>query len=43
VPKGEERSFQKALLQPTLEKNFRLVAKALKQLGQTKLLKYLTR
>ncbi|MCX5751830.1 MAG: YgiQ family radical SAM protein [Candidatus Saganbacteria bacterium] len=43
VPKGEERSFQKALLQPTLEKNFRLVAKALKQLGQSNLLKHLTR
>ncbi|MBU0671619.1 MAG: YgiQ family radical SAM protein, partial [Candidatus Margulisbacteria bacterium] len=42
VPKGEERSFQKALLQPQLAKNYRLVAKALKQLGKGKLLKQLT-
>ncbi len=41
VPKGEERSFQKALLQPHLSKNFRLVVKALKQLGKEKLLKQL--
>ncbi|MFA4844501.1 MAG: YgiQ family radical SAM protein [Candidatus Margulisiibacteriota bacterium] len=42
VPKGEERSFQKALLQPYLKSNFRLVAKALKLLGKTDLLKKLT-
>lgn len=42
VPKGEERSFQKALLQPHLEKNYRLVAKALKQLKNMNLLKSLT-
>jgi uncharacterized radical SAM protein YgiQ len=34
VPKGEERSFQRALLQPYLEKNYRLVVKALKQMGR---------
>jgi uncharacterized radical SAM protein YgiQ len=38
VPRGEERSFQKALLQPHLEKNRRLVAKALKALKRTILL-----
>jgi len=43
VPKGEERSFQKALLQPTLEKNYRLVVKALKQLKKESLLKELLR
>ncbi|MFH1542261.1 MAG: YgiQ family radical SAM protein [bacterium] len=43
IPKGEERSFQKALLQPHLEKNYRLVTKALKQMGKTKYLKELTR
>jgi len=43
VPKGEERSFQKALLQPQLEKNYRLVVKALKQLKEEKLIKYFTR
>jgi len=43
VPKGEERSFQKALLQPHLEKNFRQVAKALKQLKREDLIKGLTR
>jgi len=32
IPKGEERSFQRALLQPQLEKNYRQVTKALKQL-----------
>jgi uncharacterized radical SAM protein YgiQ len=42
VPKGEERSFQKALLQPQLKSNYRLVAKALKLLGRTSLLKKLT-
>ncbi|MDD4179615.1 MAG: YgiQ family radical SAM protein [Candidatus Margulisbacteria bacterium] len=42
VPKGEERSFQKALLQPTLEKNYRLVAKALKQMKKEMLLPLLT-
>ena len=41
VPKGEERSFQKALLQPHLAKNHRLIVKALKQLGKEKLLKRL--
>ena len=43
VPKGEERSFQKALLQPTLEKNYRLVVKALKQLKREALVKTLVR
>ena len=43
VPKGEERSFQKALLQPWLDRNYRLVAKALKQLGQEKLISTLTK
>jgi len=43
VPRGEERSFQKALLQPQLEKNYRLVVKALKQLKEEKLIKDLTR
>lgn len=42
VPQGEERSFQKALLQPQLKKNYRLVAKALKILKKEKLLKFLT-
>ena len=42
VPKGEERSFQRALLQPTLEKNYRQVAKALKSLKKENLLKLLT-
>lgn len=42
VPRGEERSFQKALLQPHLEKNYRQVAKALKQLGRPELIKGLT-
>jgi len=32
VPKGEERSFQKALLQPHLQKNYRQVVKALRKL-----------
>jgi radical SAM superfamily enzyme YgiQ (UPF0313 family) len=43
IPKGEERSFQKALLQPWLERNYRLVAKALKQLGQENLISTLTK
>lgn len=43
IPKGEERSFQKALLQPTLEKNYRLVVKALKQLKRTDLTASLTK
>ena len=42
VPRGEERSFQKALLQPHLEKNYRQVVKALKQLGREDLIKVLT-
>ncbi|MFA4857972.1 MAG: YgiQ family radical SAM protein [Candidatus Margulisiibacteriota bacterium] len=42
VPKGEERSFQRALLQPQLEKNYRQVVKALKTLKKEKLIKYLT-
>jgi uncharacterized radical SAM protein YgiQ len=43
VPKGEERSFQRALLQPYLGKNYRQMAKALKQLRQEDLIKYLTK
>ncbi|MFA5113649.1 MAG: YgiQ family radical SAM protein [Candidatus Margulisiibacteriota bacterium] len=43
IPKGEERSFQKALLQPQLAKNYRLVAKALKMLKREDLLKTLTK
>ncbi|MDD5593920.1 MAG: YgiQ family radical SAM protein [Candidatus Margulisbacteria bacterium] len=43
VPKGEERSFQRALLQPQLEKNYRLVVKALKQLHKEDLIKTLTK
>jgi uncharacterized radical SAM protein YgiQ len=42
VPRGEERSFQRALLQPTLPASYRLVVKALKQLRQEKLIKLLT-
>ena len=42
VSKGEERSFQKALLQPHLEKNYRQVVKALKQLKRTDLVETLT-
>ena len=42
VPKGEERAFQKALLQPHLEKNLRQLAKALKQLGRSDLIQKLT-
>jgi len=42
VPKGEERSFQRALLQPKLKKNFRQVAKALKGMKKTDLIPYLT-
>ncbi|MBI5700773.1 YgiQ family radical SAM protein [Candidatus Saganbacteria bacterium] len=41
VPKGEERSFQKALLQPHLEKNKRQVIKALTVLGKRTLIKAL--
>lgn len=37
VPRGEERSFQKALLQPYLEKNYREVVKALKVLKKDEL------
>ena len=43
VPKGEERSFQRALLQPTLAGNYRLVVKALKQLHREDLVSTLTR
>ncbi|MCU0640526.1 MAG: YgiQ family radical SAM protein [Candidatus Margulisbacteria bacterium] len=43
VPRGEERSFQKALLQPQLAGNFRLVAKALKQVKREDLLQALTK
>ncbi|MDR2431003.1 MAG: YgiQ family radical SAM protein [Candidatus Margulisbacteria bacterium] len=43
IPRGEERAFQKALLQPHLPKNYRQVAKALKILERTDLLKKLTR
>ncbi|KAF0134249.1 MAG: hypothetical protein FD145_761 [Candidatus Saganbacteria bacterium] len=43
VPKGEERSFQRALLQPQLEKNYRQVVKALKQLRRGDLIKPLTK
>jgi len=42
IPKGEERSFQKALLQPYLEKNYRQVVKALKQLKREDLIRTLT-
>lgn len=42
VPKSEERSLQRALLQPHLENNFRQVAKALKKLNKSGLLKQLT-
>jgi uncharacterized radical SAM protein YgiQ len=42
IPRGEERSFQRALLQPSLAGNYRLVVKALKQLRQEKLIKLLT-
>lgn len=42
VPKGEERSFQRALLQPSLTKNYRQVVKALKQLKRADLINYLT-
>lgn len=41
VPKGEERSFQRALLQPNLEKNKRQVIKALTVLGKRKLMETL--
>lgn len=42
VPKGEERSLQRALLQPRLGKNYRQVAKALKQLKREDLIRALT-
>lgn len=42
VPKGEERSFQKALLQPYLEKNRREVIKALTVLKKRNLINSLT-
>ncbi|MDR1997446.1 MAG: YgiQ family radical SAM protein [Candidatus Margulisbacteria bacterium] len=42
VPRGEERAFQKALLQPHLPKNYRQVAKALKLLNRADLLPALT-
>lgn len=42
VPKEEERSFQRALLQPTLKNNYRQVVKALKVLKRLDLTKYLT-
>ena len=43
VPKGEERSFQRALLQPALASNYRLVVKALKQLKREDLVRVLTK
>jgi uncharacterized radical SAM protein YgiQ len=43
VPKEEERSFQRALLQPYLEKNYRQVVKALKQLKEEDLVRPLTK
>ena len=42
VPRGEERAFQRALLQPGLDKNFRQVSKALKILDKSELLRSLT-
>jgi radical SAM superfamily enzyme YgiQ (UPF0313 family) len=42
IPKGEERSFQRALLQPHLKNNYRQVVKALKQLKREDLIKTLT-
>jgi len=38
VPRAEERSLQRALLQPYLEKNKRQVIKALKELGALRFL-----
>lgn len=43
IPKGEERAFQKALLQPHLPKNYRQVTKALKLLKREDLIRKLTR
>jgi len=43
VPKGEERSFQKALLQPHLTKNSRQVVKALRKLKKESMIKVLTK
>ena len=43
VPRGEERRFQKALLQPSLKSNFREVVKALHKLKRMDLKIYLTR
>ncbi len=43
VPKEEERSFQRALLQSYLENNYRQVVKALKQLKEEDLKDYLTK
>jgi uncharacterized radical SAM protein YgiQ len=43
VPRGEERSFQRALLQPALASNYRLVVKALKQLHREDLTRALTK
>jgi uncharacterized radical SAM protein YgiQ len=41
VPKGEERTFQRALLQPYLQKNHREIVKALKILKREDLLRKL--
>ena len=41
IPKGEERSLQRALLQPQLEKNKRQVIKALTMLGKRDLIRTL--
>jgi uncharacterized radical SAM protein YgiQ len=43
VPKGEERAFQRALLQPQLPKNYRQVAKALKFMKKESLIRSLTK
>lgn len=43
VPKAEERSFQKALLQPYLKHNYRQVVKALKQMKKEYLIKTLAK
>ncbi|MFH1617584.1 MAG: YgiQ family radical SAM protein [Candidatus Margulisiibacteriota bacterium] len=42
VPKSEERSMQRALLQPHTAKNYRIVAKALIKLQKQDLVKFLT-
>ncbi len=42
VPRGEERSLQRALLQPYLEKNKRQVIKALKQIGKMRFFSQIT-